>query len=209
MTHHTAEEDTGEAEITASQPRVLRGPVEPSLKATYPDVRTSRLLRYRKLLFVFINRYFGVVPAVLYLMTVWMVSATVVHPDPDSLADVLAITGCAWHRNPSLTLWAFFVTAVLVIFTDTHSRLYRWLGGLAHGAANLAGMFCIGWGAMLVARWLFAGWPSVRFGVVAVLVAAGGWFLGSVLMSSPSPATARPSSRWTGRSRAAISPSSY
>ena len=42
-------------------------------------------------------------------------------------------------------------------------------------------MFVIGWGAMLVARWLFPGWPLARFGVVAVLVAAGGWFLGSVL----------------------------
>jgi len=153
-----------------------------ALKATYPDVRTSRLMSYRNLLFASTNRHFGIVPALLYLMTVWMVSATMIRPDPHGLADALAITGHAWNRNPSLTLWALAVTAVFVIFTDTRSRLYRWLGGLAHGAAHWAGMFVIGWGAMLLARWLFPDWPPLRFGVVAVFVAAGGWLLGSVLM---------------------------
>ena len=178
--HSTHDEDVTDLEeerIAPDEPR--RRFV---LKATYPDVRTSRMISYRNLLFVFMNRHFGVVPAFLYLMTVWMVSATVVHPDPQSLVDALAITGRAWNRNPSLTLWALFVTAVFVVFTDTRSMLYRWLGGLAHGAAHWAGMFLVGWGSMLVARWLFPGWPPVRFGVVAVLVAAGGWFLGSVLM---------------------------
>jgi hypothetical protein len=112
-----------------------------ALKATYPEVRQSRRLSYANLLFVFKNPHFGIVPALLYLMTVWMVSATIVHPHPTGVFEALAITLQAWNRNPGLTLWAAFVTAIFVVFTDTHSRLYRWLGGLAHAAAHWLGMF--------------------------------------------------------------------
>jgi Calcineurin-like phosphoesterase len=153
-----------------------------TLKATYPDVRQSHRLSYGNLLFVFKNPRFGVVPALIYLMTVWMVSATIVHPRPTSLFEALAITVQAWNRNPSLTLWALFVTAIFVVFTDTHSRLYRWLGGLAHAAAHWSAMFAVGWAAMLAARSVSPAWPPLRFFIVGVLVGAGGWILGSVLM---------------------------
>jgi Calcineurin-like phosphoesterase len=153
-----------------------------ALKATYPDVRQSRRLSYANLLFVFKNPHFGIVPALLYLMTVWMASATIVHPHPTGVFEALAITLQAWNRNPGLTLWAAFVTAIFVVFTDTHSRLYRWLGGLAHAAAHWLGMFAIGWTALLAARSFSPGWPLLRFFVVGVIVGAGAWILGSVLM---------------------------
>ena len=153
-----------------------------ALKTTYPDVRQSHRLSYGNLLFVFKNPRFGIVPALIYLMTVWLVSATIVHPQPASLLEALAITAQAWNRNPSLTLWALFVTAVFVVFTDTHSKLYRWLGGLTHAALHWSAMFAIGWTAMLVARSLSPAWPFLRFVVVGMLVGIGGWVLGSMLM---------------------------
>src|SRR6185295_19339165 len=125
---------------------------------------------------------FGIVPAVLYLMTAWMVSATIVHPHPASLVDALAMTAQAWNRNPSLTLWAIFVTAIFIVFTDTYSTVYRWLGGLAHASAHWAAMFALGWSAMLAVRLLSPSWPVLRFFLVGILVGGGAWAIGSVLM---------------------------
>jgi hypothetical protein len=153
-----------------------------ALKATYPDVRQSRRLSYQNFLFLFRNPRFGIVPAVLYLMTAWMVSATIVQPHPVDLVDALTITAHAWNRNPSLTLWAIFVTGIFIVFTDTHSTVYRWLGGLAHAAAHWAAMFALGWSAMLAVRLLSPSWPVLRFFLVGILVGGGAWVIGSVLM---------------------------
>jgi hypothetical protein len=153
-----------------------------TLKATYPDVQQSHRATYGNLLFLFKNPRFGIVPAAVYLLSIWMVSATMVHPVPASLREAITITAHAWNRNPALTLWALTVTGIFVVFTDTHSRVYRWLGGLAHAAAHWTAMFAIGWGAMYAARMIAPGVPIVRFGIVAALVAAGGWCLGSVVM---------------------------
>ena len=71
---------------------------------------------------------------------------------------------------------------IFVIFTDTHSKLYRWLGGLAHATAHWSGMFVIGWSAMLATRGLTPVWSLLRFFIAGILVVAGGWLVGSVLM---------------------------
>ena len=39
-----------------------------------------------------------------------------------------------------------FVLIIFVIFTDTHSRIYRWLGGATHCLAHLVCIFYIAWG---------------------------------------------------------------
>jgi hypothetical protein len=43
-------------------------------------------------------------------------------------------------------------------------------------------MFALGWSAMLAARWLSPAWAPLRFFIVGVIVGAGAWILGSVLM---------------------------
>ena len=152
-----------------------------ALRTSYPSVKRSRRLAFGNLLFVLKNPRFGVVPAAVYLMTVWMVSAAIVHPRPKSVFEALELTTQAFNRNPSLTLWVLFLMVTLVTFSDTHSRLYRWLGGVAHAAAHWACMFAIGWGALMLALWLAPDWRVVHFSTVAVLVATGGWVAGSVL----------------------------
>ena len=90
--HATHDEDVTDLEeerIASDEPRRRF-----ALKATYPDVRKSRLMSRRNLLFVFHEpATLASCPRLLYLMTVWMVSATMIHPDPHSLVDALAITG--------------------------------------------------------------------------------------------------------------------
>jgi hypothetical protein len=70
---------------------------------------------------------------------------------------------------------------VFVTFTDTHSRLYRVIGGAAHVAAHWGAMFAIGWGALALATRVAPAWPASRVALVALLVAAGGWLAGSLL----------------------------
>ena len=67
-------------------------------------------------------------------------------------------------------------------FTDTHSRIYRVIGGTVHLAAHWAAMFAIGWGALAAAAWVAPGvavhalrrWSRCSSGT-------GGWLAGSFL----------------------------
>jgi hypothetical protein len=178
--HATHDEDVS---VLAEERVATDEPVRQfALAATYPSAPQSRRASVGNLLFFFRNPHFGIAPALIYLMTIWMVSASVVRPHPGSLRDAVLITAGAWQRNPGLALWVMLITGIFLLFTDTRSRIYRWLGGLGHAAAHWAAMFALGWGALLAARWLAPAWPSLQFGISAVLVSLGGWVIGSVLM---------------------------
>ncbi len=153
-----------------------------SLKASYPDLRRSRRLTFGNLLFAVKNPAFGVVPAVIYLFTMWMVSATMERPHPDSVGDALSLTVRAFSRNPGLTLWVATITVTFVLVTDTHSRLYKWIGGLAHAAVHWACLFMLGWGALVLVNALPLPLDVERFTLMALLVGAGAWVLGSVIV---------------------------
>ena len=74
------------------------------------------------------------------------------------------------------------IAAAFLAFTDTHSRLYRLLGGLSHCAAHLAAVFFLGWGARDIAtRWLGLDGP-LRAGVAGLATFAGGWVVGSFIV---------------------------
>lgn len=152
------------------------------LKASYPDIRRSSRLTWGNLLFAWKNPAFGLVPAVIYLFTAWMVSATMVRPQPSDLGEALELTAHAFSRNPSLTLWVGGISVALVLFTDTHSRVYKWLGGLVHASAHWASLFVLGWGALLVTDALVPAWTLTRFASMTLLIGAGAWVLGSVVV---------------------------
>jgi hypothetical protein len=178
--HPTHDEDVSVLEEERAMPDEVRRRY--ALTASYPDVVQSARLGFGNLLFAWHNPKFGVVPASVYLMTIWMVSAAVVHPRPSSIADAMALTLGAFDHNPALTLWMLLLLGLFVTFTDTHSRLYRAIGGIGHIAAHWAAMFAIGWGALAAAAWLAPSWPFTRFALVALLVGVGGWIAGSFLI---------------------------
>jgi hypothetical protein len=153
-----------------------------ALKSSYPSPRQSRRLAFGNLLFAFHSPRFGLVPAAVYGMTVWMVSAAMVRPRPGSVLEAVELTARAFDRNPALTLWVLFLVAALVTFSDTHSRLYRWLGGLAHAAAHWICMFALGWGALWLTLLSAPDWRPLRVALVAILVGAGGWLAGSAIL---------------------------
>ena len=177
--HPTHDEDVSlleEERAMPDEPRRRYG-----LAASYPDVAQSARLAFGNLLFAWHNPKFGIIPAALYVMTIWMVSATMTHPRPSGAGEAATLTMRAFDHNPALALWIVALFGTFVTFTDTHSRIYRVLGGTVHLAAHAAAMFAVGWGALAAAGWLAPPWPSARFGVVAVLAMTGGWLAGSFL----------------------------
>jgi Calcineurin-like phosphoesterase len=177
--HPTHDEDVTELDEECATPDEPRRRY--ALKTSYPEVRRSARLAFGNLLFAWHNPKFGVIPAAVYLMTIWMVSAAMVRPNPASVEEALTLTVGAFDHNPALALWMLFLFAVFVTFTDTHSRIYRVIGGAAHVSAHWAAMFATGWGGLALAHAVTPSWKAPRVALVAAIVAAGGWLGGSLL----------------------------
>ena len=152
------------------------------VKATYPDMACSKRLTWRNLLFPVLNPGFGIVPATVYLMTAWLVAAAAGDTTPATAGEALRVTIAAFEGHPALTLWMLLIVAAFLAFTDTHSRIYRVLGGLAHCSAHLAAIFFFGWGTRdLATRWLGLEGP-LRSVMTALGTFAGGWVIGSFIV---------------------------
>jgi hypothetical protein len=131
---------------------------------------------------VFRNPWFGVVPGTLYLVAAWLMGATVGWQPPRNLLDPLRQTGRAFRDNPGVFLVFASVLAAFVFFTDTHSPLYKWTGGLLHAFAHYAAVFYLGWGAGYAVYFWFPLSPVMQLLVGANLVFWLGWVLGSIIV---------------------------
>lgn len=152
------------------------------VKATYPDMAQSARLAYRNLLFLFKNPRFGIVPATIYLMTAWQVGAAAGGETPSNPWRALRVTVDAFSSHPALALWCGGIVLGFLAFTDTHSRIYRVVGGVLHSAAHFSAMFYIGWGALdLATRGLHAS-GVLRSALAGAGTFVGGWIAGSVIM---------------------------
>jgi hypothetical protein len=178
--HATHDEDV--ARIVEAAPRPGATPRVFELKTAYPDLRRSWRLSFGNLLFLHKNPKFGIVPAVLYTLTAWMVVSRVGDTPPSSPLEALQLTGLAFVWQPALALWMLAVTATFLVFTDTHSKTYRLVAGLAHAGAHWVAIFYITWSAVIVSGWLVPGRPFTRLLLSGALVFAGGWIVGSIVM---------------------------
>jgi hypothetical protein len=178
--HATHDEDVATIVEEATRPGTRPRAFE--LRTAYPDLRRSWRLSFGNLLFPLKNPRFGIVPALLYLITVWIVGATIGAQHPRGAVDALRLTLLAFVLQPGLALWIIAVVAVFLVFTDTHSRPYRIGAGLAHAAAHWNCIFYLGWGAAIVAGWLVPASPFARFLLTGALVFGGGWVVGSFVM---------------------------
>ena len=177
--HPTHEEDlsvlTEEAALDDVQARTFE------VRATYPTTAQSARLAWGNLLFPFKNPRFGVIPAAIYLMTAWLFGAAASGPTPTNPWRALRVTVETFSTHPGLALWCCAIVIGFLAFTDTHSRIYRVIGGLTHSAAHFTAMFYIGWGALDVAtRWLGTG-GVMRAALAGAGTFAGGWFAGAFI----------------------------
>ncbi|MEZ5293756.1 MAG: hypothetical protein R2745_21915 [Vicinamibacterales bacterium] len=178
--HPTHEED-----VSLLREEAIGDDVRPrafALAHSYPAPAASARLAWRNLAFPWANPKFGIVPATVYLMTAWLVGAAAAGVAPTNPWQALNVTVQAFSTRPGLGLWCGAIVLAFLAFTDTHSRLYRVLGGLAHAAAHLTAMFYLGWGALdLATRWLGAT-GVVRAALAGAGTFVGGWIAGSVVM---------------------------
>lgn len=168
------------------------------LKSSYPDVDTSRFLAYGNLKFLLKNWKFGGVTAALYAIVVWLFHG--------SLKANVALNGGkinidSWRGAAVQTLqdiitapWVVVVVAVLVagliFFTDSNSKLQKYLGGSLHAAAHLVAIFFIGWYGYTIYQYFVAGTSfDVTFGSAwaGALTTISfsfviGWIVGSFIM---------------------------
>jgi hypothetical protein len=180
--HPTHDEDTTVIEETAGAAvpgaRVRRF----GLRAAYPSVRRSWWLSFGNLAFGWTNPKFGIVPALLYFVTAWLVASAIDFQRPAGPLEALLLTASAFAQEPGLTLWVGAVIAAFVSFNKTRSVPYRWIGGLAHAGVHWACIFHIGWGAIALVQWLIPG--AVHFQPLAAgaLIFLAGWVVGSIVM---------------------------
>jgi Calcineurin-like phosphoesterase len=152
------------------------------LKKSFPEIETSKNLTFRDLLFLFLNPGFGILTAVLYLFTAWMVGASLNFVSPNGILETFKLTAIAFRNDPLLGAWIILLFGSFILFTDTHSKLYKYSGGILHCCAHLISMFYIGWGSLALATYLFGNDTLFQFLFAFVLIFVLGWIIGSTIM---------------------------
>ena len=178
--HPTHEEDLSLLRESAADPSAEQKTY--ALRKSYPGPRVSSRLAWGNLLFLFKNPKAGVVPAVLYLITAWLVGAATGGVVPRHPGHALKLTGDAFGGHPGLALWSMACIMAFLAFTDTHSKAYRLLGGLAHCAAHWTALFYIGWGSWNLADAALHDHPFLRALAAGTLIFGGGWTIGTMIL---------------------------
>ncbi|MET0292484.1 MAG: metallophosphoesterase family protein [Steroidobacteraceae bacterium] len=114
-------------------------------RACYPDVKTSRRLGWRNLLFPIINPRAAWLTSTGYAFTAWLASSRLDAGDLESPRIALESALRAALREPVYGIWLFVFVGGLLFFTDTHSRVYRVIGGGLHAVAHLLAAFLLAW----------------------------------------------------------------
>lgn len=159
------------------------------LKESFPDVKTSKRLTYRDLLFLFLNPGFGIVTAIIYLLTAWMVSSTIdfksyEFPEGfiEKLTAAITTTFYAFIDNPFVAMWIASVLIAFILFTDTHSKIYRYVAGFLHCWAHFSAIFYIGWGSIIIGFRFFRENETLMILTVMLMIFVLGWIAGSTIM---------------------------
>lgn len=167
---------TEELQLPEQKPREFK------LKKSYPDEKTSKKLGWKNILFPFMNPGFGFLTGALYLITIWIISSTFHFDFAHNLREFLGQTIKAFYINPVAALWLGAVAAGFVFFNDTHSKLYKWIGGLVHFFMNLVSIAYIGLFATYINNTVFNENLITGFTFIPVIIFGLGWYFGAFNM---------------------------
>lgn len=152
------------------------------LKTSYPDKESSKILTWQNLFFFFKNPGFGLVTGILYFFTAWMVSASIGFRKPKTILQSFDFTIDAFINNPFAALWIVIVFAVFIIFNDTHSKVYKWVGGITHCIFHFVMIFWIGSISFFIADSIPGNSEFLLFLFTLLFIFGGGWIAGSLIM---------------------------
>ena len=153
-------------------------------QACYPTRETSAGLAWRNLLFPFLNPKACWLPALIYALSAWFASSRLNLADLDTFPHAVSSALHVAIRDPFCGLWLMLVIAALVFFTDTHSTLYRVVGGGLHAMAHLFAALALAWLAMhftiSVLGMQYA--SALQLLLAGALTFIGGAFVGGLLI---------------------------
>lgn len=156
----------------------------------YPTAKKSQTLDWQNLfLFGWNNKTFGILTAILYAFVAWLV-----HGRVEGALTVKKAFHASLNQlvnEPLATLTIIFMLFALAFFTDTNSKIYKWVGGILHGLAHLGAIFLLGWlgyyVSLLVTRKQFIDVNDftdnlIWFVCVTAVSVVGGYFIGALIM---------------------------
>jgi hypothetical protein len=149
---------------------------------SFPSPGKSRILSLLNLTFLIRNPFFGVLTGFIYMLASWTVMANL--SKAFTFKDAARTVMRQLVVNPSAVFLVLMLFLGFVLFTDTHSKWYRWIAGPVHGAAHVFALFFIGWGATyFTINSLGLAFRSVRQLLAAgAIIFAGGWLIGSTIL---------------------------
>lgn len=175
-------------------------------KAAFPPETESRKLCWRNLVFPYLKGNqswtFGFMTAGLYLLTTLAVASDFNHIEQTahglrSVVGLKNIVGTALHavlNSPMTLFWVLLMLLGFVLFTDTHSKIYRWIMGSLHGLAHIVAAFAVALASIyLVMSFSSESWAytvtqgdhnftfDVRILLTVMLIAVGGYVAGSFI----------------------------
>lgn len=155
------------------------------LKKSFPDETVSRQLFWQNLPRMGRNWFFGIVTAIVYLLTAKAFQSDIGGLGLSRIGDAIHTVVTDALLKPSALLWVILILGGFILFTDTHSKLYRWVMSPIHALAHLTAAFFISWGA----AFYVSGGRGIDFGSIgqilltALLIFVGGWVIGSIIMA--------------------------
>jgi hypothetical protein len=157
-----------------------------SLKGEYPEFERSRSMDSKNFWFLLNNKSFGIFTAVIYFILAFLIHGRI--DGEFSFSNVLSATGNRLIDAPVAVFVILLFFVGLIFFTDSNSKLYKWLAAISHGVAHLVAAFALGWGGYWISLQLLDGgdrspWFNlVWFVSVLVVTAVGGYVIGSIIM---------------------------
>ena len=149
-------------------------------KTLFPEDGKSLKLFFSNFLRMARNWSFGIIPVVLYLTLAYTYRSDLSNL---GLSEALqTVAGDILNKPAALTL-TLVVVIGLVLFTEATSLVRKIPLGLFHALLHLTVFFFIYWGAQTVVSHFYSPYFLVRILFTALLMAASGWLLGSIVMA--------------------------
>lgn len=156
-------------------------------RTNYPEFGVSRKLDWKNFLFLWYNKKFGIVTAIIYAILAWLLYGKIAYGFSAPNLGAILRTINNLIDTPLAVLLILLTLLAVIFFTDTNHKIHKYLGGFAHGFAHLLAALSLGWvGYFLVTRVLnMADRPYadiISFLIVIAVSFVGGYVIGSIIM---------------------------
>lgn len=185
---------THDYDFTKSNPSGKTKADKFKIKKQYPSYNQSKKLDWQNFYrFIPNNIWFGIVPMFLYPLIALLIHGKV-EGDFNWLKP-LEVTTIRLIEEPISLLIVILLVIGLIFFTDSNSKLQKYLGGFVHAAIHLIAVFILGWLGFLLMTWFVPEYKEsayfqehqiridmILFGCICLVCGIGGYFIGSIIM---------------------------